>query len=49
MEEIMEEDYVADLRTLINDESLYDKEKFYKTISLLKVLPEILDMAKKNK
>lgn len=45
----MEEDYVADLRTLINDERLYDKEKFYKIISLLKVLPEILDMAKKNK
>jgi hypothetical protein len=45
----MEEDYVADLRTLINDEGLYDKEKFYKIISLLKVLPEILDMAKKNK
>jgi hypothetical protein len=45
----MEEDYVADLRTLINDERLYNKEKFYKIISLLKVLPEILDMAKKNK
>lgn len=49
MEEIMEEDYVADLRTLINDESLYDKERFYKIISLIKVLPEVLEMAKKNK
>jgi hypothetical protein len=44
-----EEDYVGDLRRLINDELIYDKEKFYKAISLLKVLPEILDIAKNNK
>jgi hypothetical protein len=49
MEEIMDEDYVGDLRRLINDELIYDKEKFYNAISLLKVLPEILDIAKKNK
>jgi|LakMenE18May11ns_1017448.scaffolds.fasta_scaffold9949725_3 hypothetical protein len=47
MEEL-EEDFVADLRTLINDERFYDKERFYKIIASLKVMPEILTMAKKN-
>lgn len=47
-EEILEEDYVADLRTLINDERLLDRERFYRIISTLKVTPEILPLAKKN-
>lgn len=48
MNEIMEEDYVADLRTMMNDERLYDKERFYKIISMLKVLPMVFNLAKKN-
>ena len=47
MEEL-ELDFVADLRTLMNDESLYDKEKFYKIIASLKVMPELFALAKKN-
>ena len=47
MEEL-ELDFVADLRTLMNDERLYDKEKIYKIIASLKVMQELFALAKKN-
>jgi hypothetical protein len=47
MEEL-ESDFVGDLRTLINDERFYEKERFYKIIASLKVMPELLELAKKK-
>ena len=44
----LEYEAIGDLRTLMNDERVINKEDFYKFINLLKVLPECLDMAKKN-
>lgn len=47
MEEL-EDDFVADLRTMMNEDRFFTKEKFYQIITSLKVTPQVLEMAKKN-
>ena len=48
MEEILiDEDPITDLRILLNKE-LITREKFYQLQNLLKVMPEIYELAKEN-
>lgn len=48
MEEILiDEDPITDLRILLNKE-LITREKFYQLQNLLKVMPELYELAKEN-
>jgi len=43
-----EKDYVSDLRILMNREVM-DNKKFFEIQNILKLMPEIIKEAKKNK
>ena len=43
-----EKDYVSDLRILMNREVM-DNKKFFELHNILKLMPEIIKEAKKNK
>ena len=43
-----EKDYVSDLRILMNREVMYNK-KFFELQNILKLMPEVIKEAKKNK
>lgn len=43
-----EKDYVSDLRILMNREVM-DNKKFFQLQNILKLMPEIIKEAKKNK
>lgn len=43
-----EKDYVSDLRILMNREVM-DNKKFFELQNILKLMPEIIKEAKKNK
>ena len=45
--EEINEDPIGDLRRALNQE-MFDKEQFHKLTQVLKVLPELIDMAKEN-
>jgi predicted translin family RNA/ssDNA-binding protein len=45
--EIIEADPIGDLRRALNQE-MFDKEQFHKLTNVLKVMPELYEMAKKN-
>ena len=48
MEEIrFDDDYITDLRILLNKD-LITREKFYELQNLLKVMPELYELAKEN-
>jgi predicted translin family RNA/ssDNA-binding protein len=43
----IDDDPIGDLRRALNKEIL-DREKFHKLTNVLKVMPELFEMAKKN-
>ena len=43
----IDEDPIGDLRRALNQE-MFDREQFNKLTNVLKVLPELFEMAKKN-
>jgi len=45
--EEIEADPIGDLRRALNQE-MFDKEQFHKLTQIVKVLPELIDMAKEN-
>jgi hypothetical protein len=45
--EEIEVDPIGDLRRALNQE-MFDREQFHKLTQIVKVLPELIDMAKEN-
>jgi hypothetical protein len=45
--EEIETDPIGDLRRALNQE-MFDKEQFHKLTQIVKILPELIDMAKEN-
>jgi hypothetical protein len=46
--EEIEVDPIGDLRRALNQE-MFDREQFHKLTQIVKILPELIDVAKENK